>query len=55
MLLGLPRLSCPPPLAEQARIVARVQELMAVLDRLEAAFTEREEAGRKFGEAVGLL
>jgi len=28
---------------------------MAVLDRLEAAFTEREEAGRKFGEAVGLL
>ncbi len=41
-----------PPLAEQHRIVAKVDELMALCDRLEAAIVTRETLRRRLLEAV---
>ena len=41
-----------PPLAEQRRIVAKVDELMAVCDRLEGNLTAGEETRGRLGEAV---
>jgi type I restriction enzyme S subunit len=41
-----------PPLAEQHRIVARVEELMAVCDRLEAQLTTAQTESRRLLEAV---
>jgi type I restriction enzyme S subunit len=41
-----------PPLAEQNRIVAKVDELMAICDQLEAQITETEQDSSRFLEAV---
>ena len=41
-----------PPLAEQHRIVAKVDELMAICDQLEAQITATEQDGRRFLESV---
>jgi type I restriction enzyme S subunit len=41
-----------PPLAEQRRIVAKVDELMALCDRLEASLAETEADSRRLLEAV---
>ena len=41
-----------PPLAEQHRIVAKVEELMALCDRLEAQLTTTQTEGRRLLEAV---
>jgi len=41
-----------PPIAEQHRIVAKVHELMALCDRLEAQLTLKETENRRLLEAV---
>jgi type I restriction enzyme S subunit len=41
-----------PPLAEQHRIVAKVDELMALCDRLEASLTTGAETRRRLLEAL---
>ena len=41
-----------PPLTEQHRIVAKVDELMALCDRLEAQFTTAQTESRRLLEAV---
>ncbi len=41
-----------PPLAEQRRIVAKVDELMAFCDRLEASLVTADEIRRRLLEAL---
>jgi type I restriction enzyme S subunit len=52
-LAGLRKVKIPvPPLAEQRRIVAKVEELMALVDQLEAQVAASEEAGTKLLDAL---
>ncbi len=46
------RWPCIPPLAEQHRIVAKVNELMAVCDRLESQLATDRSESRRLLEAV---
>ena len=49
----LTRLHFPvPPIAEQRRIVAKVEELMALCDRLETQLTTAQTDSRRLLEAV---
>jgi type I restriction enzyme S subunit len=41
-----------PPLAEQHRIVAKVDELMALCDRLEASLTTSDQTRTRLLEAI---
>jgi type I restriction enzyme S subunit len=41
-----------PPLAEQHRIVAKVDELMGICDQLEEQITETDQDSRRYLEAV---
>ena len=41
-----------PPLAEQHRIVAKVDELMALCDRLEASLTTRDQTRHRLLDAL---
>lgn len=41
-----------PPLAEQIRIVAKVDQLMKICDELEASLQKKEELGNRLAEAV---
>jgi type I restriction enzyme S subunit len=41
-----------PPVAEQHRIVAKVDELMALCDRLEASLTTADDARRRLLSAL---
>jgi type I restriction enzyme, S subunit len=52
-LSGLRRMVIPvPPLAEQERIVAKVEEFMALCDRLEAQLTAAQTESRRLLEAI---
>lgn len=52
-LSGLRKLSIPlPPLPEQKRIVAKVEELMGLVDRLEALLSESRERAARLMDAV---
>lgn len=44
-----------PPLAEQQRIVAKVDELVALCDRLETNIKHSEDVGQSFAEVVGKI
>jgi type I restriction enzyme S subunit len=52
-LAGLRRMAIPlPPLAEQHRIVARVDELMALCDQLEASLAAADTANARLLDAI---
>jgi hypothetical protein len=52
---GVDRIRVGPPLAEQKRIVAKVEDLMSLLDDLEAKLRKQEQTATRLAESLAAV